>query len=173
MMLKDRGTCYIRVGNSSRPASRDTIISLCKNTIDRTWSVEVLYITASLLKQQLTRIEQQVDKEARQVRNIGYLPETDNETFRDAAMRCMWFIRENNLLVASNEINRKQGLFTTIYNLQELNNAIRRFNNEEFNAWNRFTSFVTYYNGWKTENDGDIHAYLDCLISPAEAFLHP
>ena len=30
----NRGTCYILVGNSSRPASRDTIISLCRNTID-------------------------------------------------------------------------------------------------------------------------------------------
>jgi predicted HTH transcriptional regulator len=55
----NRGSCYIRVGNSSRPASRDTIISLCRNTIDRTSSVEVLHVTASLLKQELTTIAEQ------------------------------------------------------------------------------------------------------------------
>ena len=90
----DRGACYIRVGNSSRPASRDTIISLCRNTMNRTSSVEVLHVAASLLKQQLTRIAEQVDKEARHAVKTGFLPETDRETFKDSVMRCMWFIRE-------------------------------------------------------------------------------
>ena len=169
----NRGTCYILVGNSSRPASRDTIISLCRNTIDRTSSVEVLHVTASLLKQQLTRIAEQVDKEARHVLKTGFLPETDNETFKDSAMRCMWFIRENDLLLARTDpkLNRKQGLFTVIYNLQELNNAIWRFNNEELNAGNRLPNFLDFYNVWKAENDGDIHSYFDRLISAAGTFL--
>ena len=79
----------------------------------------------------------------------------------------MWFISENDLLLARTDpkLNPKQGLFTVIYNLQELNNAIWRFNNEELNAGNRLTNFLDFYNVWKAENDGDIHSYLDRLIS--------
>jgi len=37
------------------------------------------------------------------------------------------------------------------YNLQELNNAIWRFNNEELNAGNTLTNFLDFYNVWKVK----------------------
>ncbi len=39
----------------------------------------------------------------------GFLPETERETIKDSAMRCMWLIRENDLLHARTDqkLNRR------------------------------------------------------------------
>jgi len=101
------------------------------------------------------------------VAKTGFLPETDRETFKDSAMRCMWFIRETDLLLARTDPKPNW----VCSDLQELNNAIWRFNNEELNAGNRLTNFLDFYNVWKAENDGDIHSYLERLLSAAGTFL--
>jgi predicted HTH transcriptional regulator len=51
--------CYIRVGPTSQPASRSTIIALCKLTIDRSTAVTNLESTAGILKRQLEHIREQ------------------------------------------------------------------------------------------------------------------
>lgn len=171
-IVRGTGACYVRVGSGSFPASRDTFLSLCKLTIDRTESVLLLQNATKLLVEQLEHIrEQSREVTLRTDSSSHFLPEADTGFFQQAGAACMWFLSEYDLLTAKLVAGpeRRHGFYSSINFIQELNQSIRRFNMDH--GMLRGNNFSIHYTTWEARHMQWIINYLTRLIEAAQDFV--
>lgn len=60
-VLRNHGQCYIRVGNSSRPASRSVVLNLFGDFIERKTSARKLVAYTEILKEELINVSNDID----------------------------------------------------------------------------------------------------------------
>lgn len=172
-IIKGSGASYIRIGNGSHPAGRDVIISLCRQTIERTTSVGNLATFSAMLRELLSHIDNLATTvNQRQDATAYFIPEIDTSTFRQVSAATMWFLSENDLITANlvPGPERRHGLYSTINHLEELNGAIRRFN-LDFGS-QRGQHFSRYYQGgWKPKNLQWVVKYFERVEEAAKEFL--
>ncbi len=123
--VKGSGQCYVRIGNSSRPASRSTVLNLFTNITERRSSVERLRVTSILLKESLLHVESDVKFVGRDWTPIAPL---DLTFIRNAAISCEWFLIENNLFGGHKGQGVETGLHYVLHNLDLLNTYIVGYN---------------------------------------------
>lgn len=171
-ILKGKGACYMRVGNSSFPANRDTIIALCKQTTDMITSIQMLKTITLVLGEQLNHIDEQAEIISHKRDASAYfIPELNLEQFIQTASLSIRFMTEHDL-IDSNLVSgpeRRHGFYTTINHLQELNGAIKRFNSDHSSQ--RGEHFSRYYPYWRSQHYQWILGYFDRINEDALNFL--
>lgn len=123
--VKNTGICYIRIDNSSRHASRDTIMKLF-SSLDL--KKEVIYLRASfvMLKHNLAGTMKYIKSIS--PRDMTRPLTIDVSFLRNAIMRNQSFLIENDLFGEITENTRKIGAITILETLDKLNTKIDEYN---------------------------------------------
>lgn len=165
-----KGQCFIRVFNTSVPASRETILNLCKLTIDRKVSVEMLGSVTTLIRKSIDKFD-----EINKSRDIPLgMPLVDVDWFANAGFNCNWLLAENNLLLESPEKTGplySEGFYTTIRQLRQLNNSIELYNKKAYMDQQRIQAFEQIYGQWSGFKFQEIRRYLDRVDKAVNDFL--
>lgn len=121
--------CFVRIGSSSEPASRSTIINLFSNLNKKKTEVEKLRVAIKLVKESLLHTSHEI--KIADVRNHIKVPAIDLVFLRDAAISAEWFLMENKIF---GEVGERggytEGITSTIYQLDWLNTYIQAWNLE-------------------------------------------
>lgn len=124
--IKNKGQCFIRIDNSSRPAPRSTIMNLFGASIEYQKNVKNLRSSCILLKESLSN-------------TINYLKgiSTEDQTrpapidltlIKTSILVTVNFLSENDLLGFTNEKTRHYGITTLLDTLEQLNAQIHVYN---------------------------------------------
>ncbi len=166
--IKDTAQCYVRVGNSSRPASRSVVLNLFTNLIENRGSVERLRVATSLLKESLLHVSDDLG-------NIGasFRPKIaplDLTFIRSAVLSSEWFLIENDLLGKHIPQGLRVGINSVLHDLDTLNTYINAYNNRP--ELEKF-GFEGFFDGWKTGRNDLIKTveFLDKIIKASSEFL--
>lgn len=147
-IIKDTAQIFVRIGGSTRPASRTTIANLFLNLIERHNSLRKLRIHCSLLRNELIRISDIIHTVDNSY--TGIIPLLDLQAFKDAGLSAEWFLREQNLLGDIDSTGKiTGGLYNNIHELNILNTTIDVFNREQMNRGGRYTYFSVVFDKWK------------------------
>lgn len=128
-MIKNKGQFFVRIGNSSRPASRSTILGLYAGGLDKISSVERLYSSTKLFKESFLHTMDDLNYATGDwQQKIGIL---DLNFIKNAIISSQWFLEEKELLGKK----LQQGAYTRgfndrLYTLERLNAYIRFFNEQ-------------------------------------------
>ncbi|NOJ27124.1 MAG: hypothetical protein DA330_03840 [Nitrososphaera sp.] len=121
--------CFVRIGSSSEPASRSTIINLFSNLNQRKAEVEKLRVAIKLVRESLLHTANEI--KIIDIRNHVKVPAIDLVFLRDAAISAEWFLMENKIF---GEVGERggytEGITSTIYKLDRLNTYIQAWNLE-------------------------------------------
>lgn len=164
-----KGQCFIRVFNTSVPASRETILNLCKLTIDRKVNVEIFGMATMLIRKSIEKVE-----EINRTRDIPLdMPFVDVDWFANAGFNCNWLLAEYDLLQENPEKGptHREGFFSTIHLLRQLNNAIDRFNKKAMMPEQRHQAFEWLYGQWGGYKFQEIVKYLNRTSEAVNDFL--
>jgi hypothetical protein len=147
--IKDTAQIFVRIGGSTRPASRTTIANLFVNLLEKRSSIRRLQVHSSLLRSELILAAEVIETVDNNY--TGIIPLLDLQAFKDAVLSAEWFLSEQNLLgsVDSNTGSTTGGLYVNIHELNILNTTIDCFNKEQFNRGVRYTSFMPTLEKWK------------------------
>ena len=120
--IKDTSQIFVRIGGSTRPASRTTIANLFVNLLERRNNIRKLQVHCSLLRNELILTAHVIDT----VDNYtGIIPLLDLQAFKDAVLSAEWFLSEQNLLGhVSSTGTITGGLYNDIHELNILNTTI-------------------------------------------------
>lgn len=124
--LRDKGICYIRIGSSSKPAPRSTIMKLFAGSVEYRKNIEHLRASCILLIESLAG-------------TIGYLSSIspkdqtrpapiDLTLIRNSMLIAENFLSENELLGKTTRNNIRYGMTTTLNTLEQLNAQIQVYN---------------------------------------------
>jgi hypothetical protein len=108
--------CYVRIGNSSKPASRTTVLNLFSDYREKKASVEGLRITATFAKESLISISNDL-KEAGDTRMI---PPIDLQSLKNAILSNEWLLSQKRLLGGHKGNDYKSQELGAYYHLREL-----------------------------------------------------
>lgn len=121
--------CFVRIGSSSEPASRSTIINLFSNLNQKKAEVEKLRVVVKLVRESLLHTANEI-KDV-DIRNHIKVPVIDLAFLRDAAISAEWFLIENKIFGEVGERGEyTEGITSTIYKLDKLNTYIEAWNIE-------------------------------------------
>lgn len=125
-IVNNSGTCYIRVGSTTQPASRSTMINLFAASITYRQNVENLRAACILVKASLSQITTYVDKISPEDQTRPAL--VDLTLLKSSAQNTMGFIIENKLLGYTDTSSSITGITTVINILEQLNAQISAYN---------------------------------------------
>jgi hypothetical protein len=171
-MIKDTSKIFVRVGGSTRPATRTTIANLFINLIEMRNQVHSLQVHSSLLRSQLILTAHAIDTV--DINYTGIIPVLDLQTFTDSCLSADWFLSEQNLLGRVDSTGTTiGGLYVDIHELNILNTTIDIFNKEQMNRGGRYTSFAAFLEKWKPHRIEfkNMIASLDDIIIRCKKFL--
>jgi hypothetical protein len=148
-IIKDTSQIFVRIGGSTRPASRTTIANLFINLLERRNSIRKLQVHCSLLRNELILTADvicTVDDNY-----TGIIPLLDIQAFKDAVLSAEWFLSEQNLLgQVDSTVTVIGGLYKDIHELNTLNTTIDIFNKEQMNRGARYSMSRSVLDKWKT-----------------------
>ncbi len=170
--IKDTAQIFVRVGGSTRPASRATIANLFVNLFERRNSIRKLQVHCILLRNELILTAQVIDTVDSNY--TGIIPLLDLQAFKDATLSAEWFLREQNLLGdVSITGTITGGLYNNIHELNILNTTIDVINKEQMNRGGRYTNFSLVLDKWKPHRNEfkNIIGSLEDIIKRCTKFL--
>jgi hypothetical protein len=149
-MIKDTSKIFVRIGSSTRPASRTTIANLFVNLLQRRNSIRRLQVHCSLLRNELILTAGVIDT-VKDNSYLGIIPFLDLQAFKEAVLSADWYLSEQNLLgrVDSSTGAVVGGLYNNIHELNILNTTIEAFNKKQMNRGSRYTIFQPTLDKWK------------------------
>lgn len=130
---KNRCQCYIRVGNSSKPASTTMVLNLLTDFKARRDNVQRLISTTKFVEESLMFMSSQL--ESINPSTIERITPIDLSNFRDSISLTEWLISDQmGGHIDSNKDNRfysyKGGIYSNLRQLESLNLYINTYNNE-------------------------------------------
>lgn len=169
-MVKDSGQIFVRIGGSTRPASRTTIANLFINLLERRNSILKLQSHSSLLRSELILTSEVISTINEY---LGTIPLLDLKAFKDAVLSAEWFLRDQNLLGQVEVSNTQGGLYTNIHELDVLNTTIDILNKEQMNRYSRFQMSKPVLDKWKSNRIEfrNIILFLNDIIRRCDTFL--
>ena len=143
--VKERGQCYVRVGSSTKPAIRSTILKLFSNLNRRRADVENLRVTTILLRESFMHF----------IEEAGYAhPDLSNKitpidlTFiKSAIVSSEWFLTKNELMGKIERNGSRQGITTVMHLMERLNTYAIAYNRESSKDEKR--SLLDFLHQWK------------------------
>jgi hypothetical protein len=171
-MIKDTGQIFVRIGSSSRPASRTTIANLFINILERRNNILKLQSHCRLLRNELLLTAAEIKKVKEDY--LGIISQLDLNAFKDAVLSAEWFLRDQNLLgeVRSSD-STSGGLYTNIQELNILNTTIDILNREQMNRPARYQMSKAVLDKWKNDQNwfNGIISFLDDIVIRCDNFL--
>jgi hypothetical protein len=126
--VKGSGQCYVRIGASTHPASRTTVLYLLSNIIAKRTDVERLRSAAGFLKEALTYTCENI-KDIKPTDIDAKILPIDLTYLRNAALSTEWFLAQNDLLGGHIGINSYSGgLHSFLHNIERINLLIDTYN---------------------------------------------
>jgi schlafen family protein len=149
-MIKDTSKIFVRIGDSTTPASRTTIANLFVNLLERRNSIRRLQVHCSLLRNELILTAGVIDT-VKDNTYLGIIPLLDLQSFKEAVLSAEWYLSEQNLLGQVDSITGAVvgGLYSNTHELNILNTTIEAFNKEQMNRGSRYTIFGPTLDKWK------------------------
>jgi hypothetical protein len=147
-LIKDTAQIYVRIGGSTRLASRATIANLFVNLLERRNTIRKLQVHCRLLRNELLFTAQVIDTVDDNY--IGIIPLLDLQAFTGAVLSAEWFLSEQNLLGGVDSIGTViGGLYNDIYELNILNTTLDILNKEQMNRSVRYKMSKTVLDKWR------------------------
>jgi len=125
--IKDKGQCFIRVGNSTRPASRSVILNLFGASVEQQKQVVNLQIASEITKEAFKHALGDIHSASWD--SVGKIPPLDLTFLRNSTSTCAWLLRENNLLGKhTSQTGYEIGIHSILHDLEFLNVHIYAYN---------------------------------------------
>ena len=168
--IKDKGQCYVRIGNSSRPASRSTILNLFSTSIEQRNNIEKLRVACALLKESLMHV-------ASDISTIRWdssmkIHTVDLSIMKNAILSVEWFLLEKNLMGAhTGQSSYTHGINSILHNLELFNAYADAYNRVATTEERR--QLVGQLYSWTAGSGQHVSAvnFLDSVIKAANEFL--
>ena len=128
---KNRGQCYIRVGNTNQIASRGVILNLQRNLMDRVKSVQRLQVAVKFFKESfMLTVEEleNVDPDG-----IQKIPLVDLRILVESIISNEWLLLQKGLLgghMDNNFNSQTIGTYSHLRELEKLNTYLSSYNTE-------------------------------------------
>ncbi len=169
-ILKDKGQCYVRIHNSSRPASRTTILKLFSSSIKEKKDVEVLKIACLITKELLLHSGETIS--FTNFQSSMKIPIVDLTLLRAVILKADWFLMERDLLGAHNSAGGySSGISSTLHKIGQMNTYIKSYNMASNEIERKeLKSQLTSWNSQSSELH-QIRRLLEDLIKAADDFL--
>lgn len=127
--IKDKGQCYVRIENSTRPASRSTIVRLFSASLEQRSSIEKLRVASGLVKEALIYASQGIQANTTLYLSKTKISSVDLTVLRNAVLSGEWFLTENDLLGKHTSQNQYTGGINAVfYNIELLNTYVKAYN---------------------------------------------
>jgi Putative DNA-binding domain len=169
--IKNGGQCFVRIGASSSPASRTTVLYLFSDLITKRNNVERLRSSAGFLKEELMHACESIRDIDPNDFNEKLLP-VDLTYLRNAALPAERFLAQNELLGGHQNVNSfKAGFYSFAREIDRLNSLINWFNGG--NDAHKRTLKRTKMQLWEPKGHDYEKSvgYLDKLIIKCDEFL--
>jgi hypothetical protein len=168
-MVKNKGQFFVRIGNSSRPASRSTILGLYAGGLDKISSVERLHAATNLFKESFLHTADDLQNATGNwQQKVGIL---DLTFIKNAIISAQWFLEENDLLGKKVMNSCTVGFNSKLYELERLNSYIRFFNDQSDPKIKE--QMKNQFHVWSIGNFNhtDMVEFLDKVMKTASDFL--
>ena len=126
--IKEQGVCYVRVGNTSTPASRNVVLSLFANYSEISRNVENLRVSVILLRESLSHTASYI-RTLHPTTSLKATP-VDLSLIRGQILNSMNFLLEYNLLGKKIVGGYEEGITTFLHKIETLNTYINAYNRE-------------------------------------------
>lgn len=125
--LRDKGQCYIRIGNSSRPATRTTIMNFFSSSIEQRKNLENLKSSCSQTKESFRYALR--DTYGVSDTSTMKIPPMDLSYLRNISLSCEWFLRDKDLWGEhTGQLSYTHGINSILHDLELLNIYIKSYN---------------------------------------------
>jgi hypothetical protein len=149
--VKGKGQCYVRIGASTTPASRTTVLSLFSNMNAKRTDIERLSSAAGFLKEALTYTCKNI-RDIRPANIDARILGVDLTYVKNAALSTEWFLTRNNLLGGHHSINSfTGGFYSFIHDIEKLNSLIDTYNTSQSEEGKQKMKDSMQF--WKPEHD--------------------
>jgi hypothetical protein len=168
-MIKNKGQFFVRIGNSTRPASRSTVLGLYAGGLDKISAVERLYASTNLFKESfLHTVDDLQNATGNWQQKVGIL---DLAFIKNAIISAQWFLEEHDLLGKRLPQGYTMGFNDKLYKLERLNAYIRFYNDQSIPEPKKQMKgqFETWFSG--RSDRIDMTEFLDKVMKTATDFL--
>lgn len=124
--IKNKGQCFVRIDNSSRPAPRSTIMNLFGVSLEYRKNIEHLRATCIILKESIANTIYYLSGISS--RDQTRPAPVDLTLFRNAVMTAENFLSENNLLGKTIPSSKPEGVMTVLDTINQLNAQLKVYN---------------------------------------------
>lgn len=128
---KNRGQCYIRVGNTNQIASRGVILNLHRNLIDRVKSVQKLQVAVKYFKESFMLTVEELENI--DPNGIQRIPLVDLRILVESIISNEWLLLQKGLLGGHTDNNfntQTIGTYWYLRELEKLNTYLASYNSE-------------------------------------------
>jgi hypothetical protein len=149
--VKTSGKCFIRVGASTSPASRTTVLNLFSNLITKRTDIERLRVCAIFLKEELTYTSKRI-RDIIPVETDEKILPVDLSYIKNAALSTEWFLLQNDLLGGHIGVDSlKRGFHSFFHEIEQLNLSINTYNTQyDFESKQKMKHSMRY---WEPDHD--------------------
>jgi hypothetical protein len=125
--IKNKGQCYVRIDNSSKPAPRSTIMNLFGMSLEQKKNLQSLRSACGLAKESIIHIIR--DIYSAQPDSTMKIPYVDLNYLRNTIISCDWFLKENNFWGEhTSQSGYSHGINSVLHQLDLMNTYISSFN---------------------------------------------
>jgi hypothetical protein len=184
--VRNSWQCYIRVGNTSRPASRSVVMNLFSGFVERRTSARKLVAYTAVLKEELINVSSALDEAGKywSEDSIHQIAPLNLSMFRISVAESFWLLSEKGLMgghVSANPNDKYNfnsymgGVNGLLRDIELLNSYIKNYNQEKDPE---VKANIIHYIGdtrfWKPKRDSIIQAlgYCDNILHAANDFLY-
>lgn len=166
--LKEKGTCYIRIGASTTPAPRSAVLRLFSDTDRHIQDLNNLKANISVMSEALNHSLSEFNVLRSDVTYC--VPRIDLALFRASVVRCESFLRENNMLGYMTGASTAN-ITNILHTLDTLNTYIDKFNSSSGSIFRKdLQRHVT--EGHKLHDDlRKIHVFFTSLNEKIDEYL--
>ena len=168
--IKNKGQCYVRVDNSSKPAPRSTIMNLFGVSLEYRKNIEHLRSSCVILKESLAHTIQYFGRISTEDQTRP--APVDTSLFKNSIMSAETFLSENNLLGKITPNTQSYGVITVLDTLNQLNVQLNVYNTSlVIDVKNEIRRIIFGSNRVLAGDIRQIPKVLDQVISKADEFL--
>lgn len=168
--IKDKGQCYVRIGNSSRPASRSTILNLFSNSVEQRNNIEKLRVASAVTKETLMHIASDIGIIS--CDSVMKIRPVDLSLLKNSVLSSEWFLIEKNLLGShTGQRSYTTGINSILHELERFNVYIEAYNRATNPEERRNLIGHLYPWGIGSSSHVSTTTFLDAIITATNDFL--
>jgi hypothetical protein len=167
--IKDRGQFYVRVGASSRPASRNTVLNLFSGLQQRLRDIERLRASCLVTRSSYVQIAREMNY--RSTAPAAKITPLDLSLLKNAVVQSEWFLADKNLLGGMIKGGSRSGAYTHLHSFERMNTYIAGFNNSNEAPVKDEMKGMLYEWGEGRGTSDELVAFLDDVARQCATFI--